>query len=98
VASYVLLHKSSQEYMWKNLKRLLSRSYRYWIEFGKLLGLITTTVVLCIAYFLLIGPFSLVARIFGKDLLDERLDVGGSSYWKDRMRSEISVENGRHQF
>lgn len=41
-------------------------------------------VVLAVLFYLVVTPISLVAKWFGKDLLDERIDKTATTYWKKR--------------
>ena len=59
--------------------------YRLWMQFGRVMGMITSRVVLSIVFYLLVLPFSLVLRARGKDPLRRRWDHSAKSY---RVNSE----------
>ena len=50
------------------------------------LGLIVTTVLLSVFYFVVITPLGLIARAFGKDFLSQRFNPQAASYWIARQR------------
>ena len=78
----------------KKIGRLL---YRWWMKFARVLAIINTTLLLSLVYVLLIGPFSLVARLFGKDLLHHRIR-NSESFWKPKEKVPHTPEHSRHQF
>jgi len=91
--------------MMDTLIRFFKLLYQYWIKFGKLLGFITTTIILFITYIVMIGPISLILRVSGKDLLDKRIIENGDSdakesltFWNPKPPTETSLEMSRHQF
>jgi hypothetical protein len=53
------------------------------------MGLLVSTVVLTIFYFLVITPIGIGGRLFGKDFLSEKLAPNAKSYWLVRDRSKI---------
>lgn len=59
--------------------------YRLWMQFGRVMGVITSRVVLGIVFYLLVLPFSLVLRARGKDPLHRKWDHSAKSY---RVNSE----------
>ena len=67
--------------------RILKPVYILWMALAFSLGLVASTVVLTICYFLVITPLSLVGRLFGKDFLSEKIDRSAKSYWLPRDRS-----------
>lgn len=60
--------------------------YLAWMGLAFSLGLIVTTVLLTVFYFVVITPFGLVARAFGKDFLTRTFDPRAASYWMTRKR------------
>ena len=54
---------------------------RLWFKFGMLLGAIIAPIVMALMFFLVITPIGLILRLFGKDLLRQRLDGDEQSYW-----------------
>jgi polyferredoxin len=55
--------------------------YLAWMGLALALGLIVTTVLLTVFYFVVITPFGLIARLFGRDFLSRKFDPQAASYW-----------------
>ena len=53
---------------------------------------ITSIILLAIIYFGIITPISLLLRLFGKDILDQKLR-NQSSYWIDRKKKIGKMDN-----
>ena len=51
------------------------------MAFARVLGVVMTTVILTLTYFLAITPMGLLVRALGKDLLGMRGDPTVESYW-----------------
>lgn len=52
-----------------------------WMKLAVILSFVMTRVILTLAFFLMITPFGLVMRLFGKDLLSLKFDKSKDSYW-----------------
>ncbi len=66
------------------LPRLLAPVYRVWMTMALALGFVMTRVILSLFYYTLFTPLGLGMRLFGKDLLDEKLDRSSPTYWKPK--------------
>lgn len=66
--------------------------------FSKKVAYVQSLIILTLFYFLVIGPFSIVLRFFGKDLLNKRWKDKKSSFWMKKEESEVNLENARRQF
>ncbi len=66
-----------------------------WMTFAFALGWVNTRILLGIFYYLVMTPIGLMMRLFGKDLLDERIDKSKASYWIDR--SAVPVDRSRYE-
>ena len=51
------------------------------------LGVVVSSVVLTIFFYLIVAPIGLLARLVGKDFLNRRFDSDANSYWILRDRS-----------
>lgn len=69
-----------------------------WIKLGLVMGRVVNPIVLGLLFYLVITPFGLGARLFGKDLLRLRLDRNAKSYWIERMPPGPAPETMRQQF
>lgn len=59
-----------------------------WMRFGHLLSRITTPLILGILFYLLITPFGLVRRVFGKNSMKGKGDVGSDTYRVDSRQPD----------
>src|SRR5438876_8420236 len=64
--------------------RSLKHVYIAWMAVGLFLGLIVSTVLLTLFFYLVVTPIGLAARCFGKDFLERKWDAKGPSYWRRR--------------
>ena len=55
--------------------------YLSWMTLALILGLIVSTILLTIFYYVVITPMGMLARIVGKDFLNLKLEPHSSSYW-----------------
>lgn len=62
----------------------LSKPNFYWYKIGLFLGAIVAPIVMALVFLITIVPIGLLAKLFGKDMLDQRLDTSAETYWKDR--------------
>ena len=73
-----------------NSKILTPLSYA-WIKLGLFLGKFITPIVMAIIFYLIISPFGVVIRLFGKDLLMKK-NSKKSSYWIKREKKMNSMK------
>lgn len=64
--------------------RVLRSVYLAWMSLAFVLGLIVSTILLTLFFFLVITPVGLVARMTGADFLSRKLDSKATSYWVTR--------------
>ena len=62
------------------------------------LGFIMAHVILTLFFFLVVTPIGLLARLFGKDFLQRRLDKSASSYWIPREPKTTTAADYERQF
>jgi hypothetical protein len=58
--------------------------YTVWLKIAHVIGRIITTLILAIAYYLVITPAALIKRVFGGRPLPVRPDKEVTSYWVAR--------------
>lgn len=58
--------------------------YILWLKVAHFIGRVVTTLVLALAYYLVITPFALLKRIFGGTPLPLKPDKNADSYWITR--------------
>lgn len=66
------------------IPNLLRPVYLGWMKIAHFLGRVVTTLILALAYYLVITPSALIKRIFGGVPLPVKPDKKSSSYWATR--------------
>ena len=66
------------------LPAFLRPIYDVWLKIAHFVGIIITTLILALAYYLVITPSALIKRIFGGRPLPIKPDHNISSYWVTR--------------
>lgn len=77
---------------------LLKPIYKAWMSFAVVMGFIMTRVILTIIYFGMFTPIALVAKLLGKDLLDERLNKRATTYWVKRPATTFDPKSAENMF
>lgn len=65
---------------------ILRQFYRIWIRLGDFIGGIISKVVMFVVYFAVFTPISLLLKMRGRDLLNQRVDREEKSYWIEREK------------
>jgi hypothetical protein len=78
--------------------KVLKPIYIAWMSFAFALGLIVSTVLLTVFFYLVITPIGLIARVAGKDFLSLKMGSGGQSYWIAREKSVPTAAEYEQQF
>ena len=61
--------------------KILTPFNKLWMRLGILLGAIVSPIVMGIVYFAVITPIGLIMKLFGKDVLNLKLDKNKKTYW-----------------
>lgn len=69
--------------------------FRPWVRVTGVIGRINTFVILGVLYYLVMAPYGRLLRLFGYDLLDQKLRTG-ASYWKPKRKTDLA--SYEHQF
>ena len=56
------------------------------------IGGIVSRVILVVLFYVVLTPTGLILRLFGKDILDEKLDKRRESYWVKKDLSDHTKE------
>ena len=64
-----------------------------WIQFGNLIGKINYTIIIFFLFFFIFTPMAILLKIFGKDLLNKKLDKNCESYFKPRTAPLSDMKN-----
>ncbi len=78
--------------------KALKYVYIAWMSLAIVLGLIVSTILLTLFFFLVVTPIGLVARMVGKDFLRLKLDKQASSYWIPRPKTPKAPAEYERQF
>lgn len=76
----------------KTLKIFLKSVYAVWMKFAAILGIINVTLILSILFYIIFTPIGLIIRLFGRDLLDRKIEKGKASYWLKKESSASDYE------
>jgi hypothetical protein len=68
--------------------RTLKWVYVAWMSLALMLGLIVSTVLLTVFYYVVVTPIGLFARAIGQDFLSQRLNPAAASYWIPRTQTQ----------
>ena len=63
-----------------------------WIKFGELLGRVVSPIVMLFIFFVVVTPLSLLAKLFGQDMLSLKLKKEQKSYWIKRKNNITSMK------
>ncbi len=69
-----------------------------WLKIAHFLGRVVTTLILTLAYYLVITPAALIKRLFGGIPLPIKPDKNVSSYWVTRREAAQSKEQFLKRF
>ncbi|MFA4990108.1 MAG: SxtJ family membrane protein [Candidatus Omnitrophota bacterium] len=56
--------------------------YIFWMRLALVLSWVNTRIILVLVFYLVFTPLGLLMRMFGKDLLERKIERSGASYWK----------------
>jgi len=78
--------------------RLIKPLHTGWMAFALAIGWVMSRILLTILFFLVITPIGLLMRLFGKDLLQQKIEPERKSYWIKRDRRDGGKERYERQF
>ena len=73
--------------------KILTPFNKLWMRFGVLLGSIVSPIVMGVIYFGVITPIGLIMKIFGKDVLNLKLDKNKTTYWLKKNKIKSKMKN-----
>ncbi len=76
----------------------LRLAYIGWMRLAFILGWINTRIILAFVFYLILTPIGVAMRIFGKDLMERRLEKDKVSYWLPKDEKEFSKADYERQF
>ena len=66
--------------------------------FSVVMGFFMSRVILFILFYAVLTPISFITRIFGKDILDQRIDKKAKSYWHGRLAEDKDAKSYENQY
>jgi hypothetical protein len=64
-----------------------------WLAVNRVVRRILTPVLMGLVFYLVVTPFGLVMRLFGRDPLGRKLEPAAQSYWIDRPAEARDMRN-----
>jgi hypothetical protein len=77
---------------------LLKPLQKAWMAFSAVIGFFMSRVILTALFYVIITPIGVLMRLFGKDVLDERISKGSPSYWRERSVAVKTKESYENQY
>jgi hypothetical protein len=71
---------------------------KFWMALAIVLGWFSTRIILSIIFYLMLTPIRIIAKIFGKEFLDLKIDRNAKSYWRYRTQKELIPLDYEKQF
>lgn len=69
-----------------------------WMTLAFALGWFNTRLLLGIFFYLILTPLGVIMRLFGVDLLDQKIDRQATTYWKKRDLSKFDPKHASRTF
>ena len=73
--------------------KILTPFNKLWFRFGLFLGKIISPIIMGVIFFLVVTPIGLLMRLFGKDVLNLKLNKKKSSYWIEKDGPKSKMKN-----
>ena len=73
--------------------KILTPLNKLWFRFGLFLGKIISPIIMAVIFFLVVTPIGLLMRLFGKDVLNLKLNKKKTSYWIEKVGPKSKMKN-----
>ena len=73
--------------------KILTPLNKLWFRFGLFLGKIISPIIMAVIFFLVVTPIGLLMRLFGKDVLNLKLNKKINSYWIEKVGPKSKMKN-----
>ena len=80
------------------MPRILRPVFLVWMGLAICLGLVVSTILLAIFFYVVLTPVGWLARLSGKDFLQRKMLPPGESYWVKRESKEFEKASLEQQF
>lgn len=71
---------------------------KIWMAFSAAIGYFMSRVILALLFYCVVTPIGAVMRLFGKDILDQRMSKDSPSYWRERPVAAKAKESYGNQY
>ena len=78
--------------------RMAKWLYVAWMATGLFIGMMVSTILLTILFYLVVTPMAFIARLTGKDFLNSRFETESDSYWVPRNSKQKPTAQYERQF
>lgn len=68
-----------------------------WMAFAKIVGLVNMNILLTLFFFLFLGPYGILLRLFGKKFSDRKF-VDQPTYWIPKTHQDLKLDDYKRQF
>ncbi len=75
------------------LPKALILPNKLWFKLGSFLGAIVSPIIMGMIFFLTVTPTGMIMRLFGKDILNQKIKKSVKSYWIKRKENIGSMKN-----
>jgi hypothetical protein len=76
-----------------NFPKFLKWFYIVWVRLGEAIGFVVSRVILVLVFYLVVTPIGMIMRLFGKDLLNKKINIKSDSYWTMRHEQPGTMKN-----
>lgn len=80
------------------LPGILKPLQKIWMGFSVVIGFFVSRIILFILFYAVLSPIGLIARLLGKDILDQKIDRSRPTYWRDRPVGTETKESYENQY
>tara|TARA_B100000959_G_scaffold259100_1_gene294459 strand:- start:15 stop:419 length:405 start_codon:yes stop_codon:yes gene_type:complete len=75
------------------LPKVLILPNKLWYKLGLFLGAIISPLIMGMIFFLTVTPTGVIMRLFGKDILNQKMKKSIKSHWINKIKTVSSMKN-----
>ena len=75
------------------LPKVLIVPNKLWFKLGSFLGAIISPLIMGMIFFLTVTPTGVIMRLFGKDILNQKMKKSIKSHWINKIKTVSSMKN-----
>lgn len=73
--------------------KLLKYLYAVWMGFAVIIGAFVSKIIFIFLFYLFLTPIGLLARLLGKDFLNQKIDNNKNTYWIKCGKKQIDIKD-----